>query len=156
MFPFYLFGFFATESNLPSSFVPWLLMNTATRAVPTLVPLANGLGVTRLFAAGFPRTRNGKERWEGVGEVKKKKSRRKRGKEGGPSGGGGNAFARRNDRFNEWTDGFVILERKFSRRRNRLDLERLICIHLHGICMAKRRAKPARNDNSDTEKLLLP
>lgn len=37
-----LLCFFATQTNLPSSFVPWLLMNTATRAVPALVPLANG------------------------------------------------------------------------------------------------------------------
>lgn len=86
-------------------------MNTATRAVPALVPLANGLGVTRLFAAGFPQGQ-GKERKGKAGG--NKKSRRKRGKEGGPHGGG-NAFARRNDRFSEWTDGFVILERKFSR-----------------------------------------
>lgn len=45
-------------------------MNTATRAVPALVPLANGLGVTRLFAAGFPqgqgKERKGKERREGI------------------------------------------------------------------------------------------
>lgn len=59
-------------------------------------------------------------------------------------GRGGNAFARRNDRFNEWTNGFVVLERKFSRWKDRLDLERLICIHLHGICMAKRRDTRAK------------
>lgn len=42
----------------------WLLMNTATRAVPALVPLVKWLGVTRLFAGGFSRTREkrGKEK----------------------------------------------------------------------------------------------
>lgn len=42
----------------------------------------------------------------------------------------------------EWTDGFVIPKENFQDgggEGRRLDLERLICIHLHGICMAKRR-----------------
>lgn len=42
-------------------------MNTATRAVPALVPLVKWLGVTRLFAGGFSRTRE-RERGRGKGK----------------------------------------------------------------------------------------